>query len=178
MTDTATRDQEATAPAWLQAAEQEYARLGGPGRPGREELQRQADEVNNLLARLGITPITPARPGDGKLIAAQLLEHDADRELWGVDATHDGWNVVLEAMNWEDELDVSTGPVLTNLATVVHVHRHGDPQSKPRRSLHDEALHIADSLADDPHALGNPVAEQLRGLTLAVLHLAGAVVED
>lgn len=179
MTDTATKDQEATAPAWLQAAEQEYELLGSdPEGLGQEELQRQADEVNHVLTRLGITPITPARPGCGHLIDAQLLEADTDRQLWGVDATHDGWNVVLEVDNWEFDGDFRRGPVLTNRAAVVHAHRNGVSRPGPGRSLRDEALHIADSLADNPHAAGNVVAEQLRGLTLAVLHLAGAVVED
>jgi len=174
MADTTTKDHQA-APAWLLAAEQQYEENGFDTRPGRTELLSRAREVGELLARLGVTPLAPARPGDGQLIAARLLESDPDRALWGVRATHNGRNVVLVVENWEDGLDVRPGPELTSLSAIVHVHRHGVDDDEPgHRRLRDEALHITQSLDDHPHTTGNPVLQQLRALTFALIALVDA----
>jgi hypothetical protein len=110
-----------TDPAWLRVAEQEHDRAR------EQKLQKQADEVNQLLADLGITPISPARPGADGLISAHLVAVDPERELWGIDAVHDGQSVVLEAENWAFDGDYRTGPALTAATDVVPLRRHGVP---------------------------------------------------
>ncbi|MFJ9846312.1 hypothetical protein ACIRYZ_38910 [Kitasatospora sp. NPDC101155] len=172
MTDTAT-DQKSI-PAWYEAAEEEYRRFGAASPADRARIRRQADEINQVLADLGITPLTPARAGEHTVLDAELLEADADRRLWAVDATHDGHQVVLQVQHWEyQDSPFLRGPALTSRALVVHAHRYGLPDPTPARDLRAEALRIADSLAGlDPAA--NPVAHQLRALTLALLHTAGA----
>ncbi|WP_404871038.1 hypothetical protein ACI1MP_38120 (plasmid) [Kitasatospora griseola] len=166
---TTTTDQKA--PAWYAAAEDEYRRLGTTKA---DEIQRQADEINQVLADLGITPLTPARVGIRTVLDAELLEADAERELWAVDATHDGQRVVLQVQDWEyQDSPFLRGPALTSRAQVVHAHNHGVPVPAPVRDLRAEALRIADSLSGDLDATTYAVANQIRGLTLALLHAAG-----
>ncbi|MEV7217897.1 hypothetical protein AB0O31_32985 [Kitasatospora cineracea] len=165
----------AAVPAWYAQAEQEYDRAGADGAPA--EIRRRVDEVNRTLARLGITPLVPARAGY-EVLPAVLLEADAEEQLWAVDATHDGRQVVLEVQDWEyQDSPVLRGPALTGRAQVVHAHRYGAPALT--RDLEAEALALADRLeADfdaDLDAETYALASQVRALTLAVLHTARAV---
>lgn len=65
-----------TAPSWLEQAEAEYAAAEAERTDAREEsAQYLADEINDRLAELGITPVIPARTnGYGDLSPAVLVE--------------------------------------------------------------------------------------------------------
>ncbi|MFD7590669.1 hypothetical protein ACFV84_35125 [Kitasatospora sp. NPDC059811] len=170
MTDTAT-DQKAT-PVWYAAAEAEYRHTGGV--TWADQVRRGADEINQVLADLGITPLTPARATSSMLLDAELLKADANQELWAVDATHDGKRVVLLVQDWRyQDSPILRGPALTSRAQVVHAHNYGAPVQPPVRDLRAEALRIADSLSGNLDATTYALADQIRALTLALLHTAG-----
>jgi hypothetical protein len=78
---------EATTQSWLELAEEER---------GVREMEADlladslADEVNTLLATLGITPLTPATTdGKGNVVAAQLTEASLEKKYYSVHADFD-----------------------------------------------------------------------------------------
>ncbi|MGW2255481.1 hypothetical protein ACWCXH_35725 [Kitasatospora sp. NPDC001660] len=170
-------------PAWYQKAESAYQAQ----RLDRQtdeylRLRRQADQVNARLAELGITPIRPADVAPGlALQPALLLDADDERELYEVFATwdDDSGSVAVAVQDFWDPW--SGGPrisrPLTDLGDVVAARHEGAPAPRPvPQDLRASALAAsrrlnADHLTPDGHA----VAEQLGGLTAAVLHLADAV---
>ncbi|MFG3229358.1 hypothetical protein ACGF07_31875 [Kitasatospora sp. NPDC048194] len=99
------------------------------------------------------------------MIAAELLAVDPERGLWGVSATFEDGGC------WEYDDEFEIGEALTSRTQVVHVHRNGIPRPAPVRDLRAEALRCAGSISEHIDPGLYEVADQIRGLTLAVLAL-------
>jgi hypothetical protein len=77
--------------AWLDTAEAELAaEQAVSGREDEVFATALAKDVNEALAKLGITPVTPARSdGQGRLVPALLVPADPGQRFYGVYASFD-----------------------------------------------------------------------------------------
>lgn len=143
--DTATADQD---PQWLREAEADYLRDLTDDLPRGLEAARRVREVNARLAELQITPLSPAYVDEaGYFRGAPLCTWDQERELWGVDAVHNGQDVVLEVENWDVD-EFRPGPVLRCRADVARARHQGAPDPADAASL-SASLHQALDLVEE-----------------------------
>ncbi|MEV4559095.1 hypothetical protein AB0K51_19185 [Kitasatospora sp. NPDC049285] len=146
-------------------------------------LRHQADQINALLDKLGVTPVRRAEVGRGLfLVPALLLEAAEDGDGNEVQATWDsGFEHVALAVREAEDLPNGTARIvgaLCDLADIAKARYAPAPPARPDAGMDPLAIALAalarrvdpDCLSADAHA----VTTALHGLTAAIVLATGS----
>ncbi|GHH26117.1 hypothetical protein [Streptomyces rubradiris] len=122
---------------WLDRAEAEYAAEEAAFEADSARLAASmADGINAYLARMGITPFTPAVADGENVVPALVAPEDPERKLYGVHVTlDDEEGYVLLVSDYRGDVDFALRPASVRLdgpRSVVLARRYGPAPEKPK----------------------------------------------